>query len=194
MGVQHFPGSLGALAEFLHDRLVRVRRQDAQVAVGGGVAGELMVVPEQPAQDVAPLGVVVPAVAPEALDEVVENDTRLRQAQFAVLEHGHLAHDVDLPVLRRVCLAVEIVDESRLPVRRRAPGKAPACRNFRTARTRRPNTRPSFYQPPVASHLSIWSRRSEPQKGSPSTMMYGEPKAPRAIALSTSARVRSFTA
>src|SRR5688572_1590956 len=50
------------------------------------------------------------------------------------------------------------------------------------------------YQPPDCSHFSTCSRRSDPQNGSPSITMYGEPNTPRSMAASTSVLSRSLTA
>jgi hypothetical protein len=89
MGVEHLPRRLGALAKLLGDSLVRRRGgEDAQEAIGGGVACQLVVVPEQPAQDFAPFGVVLPTIFAEALDQVIEYRARLGQALPAVLGTG----------------------------------------------------------------------------------------------------------
>src|SRR5712691_7924733 len=118
LGVEHFPRAFGPLAKFLEHRLVRARGEHAQEPVSAGVARQLVIVPEQPAQDLAPLCAVVPAIAAEALDQVVQDDRGLGKTQIAMLKHRRLAHHVDPAVFRSPRLPVEIVDEAGLPVGR----------------------------------------------------------------------------
>ena len=85
------------------------------VAVGRHVAGELVVVPEQPAQDLEPLRLVGAAELPVALRQPQQDRRRLRQALRPVLEDRNLAHRVDRrPPLRRARDAAAEVGPDRL--------------------------------------------------------------------------------
>src|SRR5262245_49944882 len=90
-------------------------KEEAQRA---DVAGELVIVPEQPAQELASFRLTFPAEFAESRREVVEDDAGLGNARGAEFEHRRLAHLVYvLAVLGRSRLAVEEVDVTRLPFR-----------------------------------------------------------------------------
>src|SRR5258708_1035224 len=80
MGVENLPARFGAFAELLDEHRIRVRHEHAQETISRRIAGELVVVPQQPAQDLATIAVVGPAEFSELLDQVIENDARLAHA------------------------------------------------------------------------------------------------------------------
>ena len=81
------------------------------------VAGELVVVEQHPAPDLALFGIVSRAELAGAFGQVFEDQRRLGQGLPSMFQHRHLALLVDLvaPTLA-TGLAVEEVDEQRLPV------------------------------------------------------------------------------
>src|SRR5450759_1686123 len=116
MRIEHAPGCLRAPAKESDHRRLRVFDECAHEAQRRGEARQFMVVPKQPAQDLAALDGFRGAEPTERLREVVENHARLREAHAAVLEHRCLAHDVDVAVGAAAGLAAEVVDEARRPV------------------------------------------------------------------------------
>ena len=58
MGVENLPARFGAFAKLLDEHRIRVRHEYAQETISRRIAGELVVVPQQPAQDFAALGLV----------------------------------------------------------------------------------------------------------------------------------------
>src|ERR1700682_3871223 len=127
MRIEHAPGSLRASAQESDHRGFRVQGEGAHEAQRRGEARQLMVVPKQPAQDLAALDGFRGAEPTERLREIVENHARLREAHAAVLEHGRLAHDVDVAVGAGAGLTAEVVDEARRPV---GPAKLQRKRAF----------------------------------------------------------------
>src|SRR5215510_1317348 len=109
--------ALHATAQELgHRRLAGLRELD-EVAQRGDIARELVVVPQDPPQDLAPLLVTRPAELLERGREVVENHAQLGELPPAVLEDRYLAHLVHLfAVLGRARLTVEEIDPARLPL------------------------------------------------------------------------------
>jgi hypothetical protein len=95
---------------------VGFRHEVAQVAQGRRVAGELVVVEQRPAQDLAPLVIVLRAELAECFGQVVEDHAGLRIGPAAMFEQRHLAHHIERAVLRRLRLALEEIHEARLPV------------------------------------------------------------------------------
>src|SRR5207249_6681005 len=89
-------------------------RQVHHVAQRGNVAGELVVVPEHPAQDLASLVVVAAGEFAEVRGKVMQDHARLAEALAAMLEHRHLAHFVDRAVLGRPGLAAKEIHPPRL--------------------------------------------------------------------------------
>src|SRR5205814_7019910 len=103
-------------AQELGDRRLAGLGEAHEIAQRRRVAGQLVIVEKDPAQDLAPLVGVDRAELAELLGQVVEDDARLAEALSRVLEDGYLAHDIHGPESRRAGLAVEVVDEPRLPV------------------------------------------------------------------------------
>jgi hypothetical protein len=82
------------------------------------VTGELVIVEQDPAPDLALLLRIACAELAGALGKIVEDHARLRDALAGVLEHGHLshlAHAVTEFILPR--LAVEKIDPHGFPIR-----------------------------------------------------------------------------
>ena len=115
--VEHAPRGARAVVELGDHGRIGILGERAHETQRRRVAGELVVVPEQPAQDLATLHRVGRPEALELLGEVVQDDARLRNHRALVQEHRNLAHDVDLAVRRLLRLAAEIIDEARLPSR-----------------------------------------------------------------------------
>jgi len=106
-----------AAQELVHLRLADLRQRFHE-AQRRDVARQLVVVPQDPAQDLVALSLVRAAEFAELLREGVQDHARLAEALAGVLEHRHLAHRVDFrAVCRRAGLAVEEIDEARLPRR-----------------------------------------------------------------------------
>ncbi len=117
MLVKHGIGRLGPALEETGDLGLAGLDEMAQEAQGRRVAGELVVVEQDPAQHLAALVVVLPAEGAELFDEIVEDHAGLRQPPPFVLEHRDLAHLVDaFAEGRRTGGAVEKVDPGGLPV------------------------------------------------------------------------------
>jgi len=116
VNIENLPTGFGPIAEFLQHCRIRIRREHAQVTVGRRIAGEFVVVPQQPAQDLAALASVVPAVLSESLEQIVEDDAGLRKVLPFVLKHRNFAHDIDLPISGRPGFAVKEIHETRRPV------------------------------------------------------------------------------
>ena len=106
---------------------IGILRECAQEPVGRRVARELVIVEQEPAQDLAPFVVVAGAESTQRFREIVEDHAGLRQTAPAMREHRHLAHDVDGAVRSRARLAPEVVDEPRRPI---GPGKFQRQRGF----------------------------------------------------------------
>src|SRR5439155_2017810 len=102
--------------EVVHLRLADFR-QVHHVAQRGNVAGELVVLPAHPPQDLASLVVVAAGEFAEVGGKVMQDHARLAEALAAMLEHRHLAHFVDRAVLGRAGLAAEEIHPPRLPLR-----------------------------------------------------------------------------
>ena len=109
----------------------------------------------------------------------------LRQPLAPVLEHRHFPHHVDLAISGCARLAIEEIDKARRPVR---AGELQVQRGLvGISRLRKAvDNVLRHHQPPVCSQRSTCGRRSQPQNGSSSTKMNGEPNTPRWIAASVS--------
>ncbi len=77
----------------------------------------LVVVKEHPAQNLAALGGRTATQLAGLGADIVLDDTRLGQDQFAVLQHRHFAHDIERAKFRAAGGAVEEIDKDRLPFR-----------------------------------------------------------------------------
>src|SRR2546426_12817100 len=87
MRIQYAQRGLHAPAqEVVHLRLAELR-QVHHVAQRGDVAGELVVVPEHPAQDLASLALRAAGEFAEVRGKVMQDHARLAQALAAMLEH-----------------------------------------------------------------------------------------------------------
>src|SRR2546421_355345 len=80
-----------AAQEFGHRRLAALLELH-QEAQRGDVARELVVVPQDPAQDLAPLVLAAPPETSESDRQIIEDHAGLRKALARVLEHRHFAH------------------------------------------------------------------------------------------------------
>jgi hypothetical protein len=116
MTVQDAQRSLHAAAQELGHRRLAGLHEPSEEAERADVAGELVVVPQQPAQDLAPLVLVRPAELAEPVCEVIEDHARLADPLSVMFQDRNLAHLIDLAKFRRARLAVEEVDETGLPV------------------------------------------------------------------------------
>ena len=93
-------------------------------AVGGEIAGELVVVEKQPAQHFLLLGRRVATQAAVFLHQVQQDHGRLRQPQAAVVQHRHLTHFIHaFPPGWRAGLAVHEVHKPGLPCLVESPQK-----------------------------------------------------------------------
>ena len=106
----------GAPVELGDDRRIRILGECAHEAQRRGVAGRLVVVPQEPAHDLAPFIAVLRTEFPQRLDNVVEDHARLRQSHAPMFQHRCLAHDIDVAIRGRACFPAEIIDATRSPV------------------------------------------------------------------------------
>src|SRR5581483_1970061 len=109
--------ALHATAKEVDDLPVVTLLNADQPAQGGKVTGELVVVEQDPAPDLATLGGIVRAEVAGLLDQVIEDDAGLRDALVTVEQHRRFAHDAHAVAVRIATrLATEIIDPARLPV------------------------------------------------------------------------------
>src|SRR5581483_3168638 len=101
MRIHHAPGGFGTRAQELEHRGIRAGLPGAEEPVCCGVARELVIVVEDPAQDLAPLGGVGGAEASQRFGQVLEDHPGLGEQESAMLEHRHLAHHVLAAIRRR---------------------------------------------------------------------------------------------
>src|SRR5581483_7242506 len=101
MRIHHAPGGFGTRAQELEHRGIRAGLPGAEEPVCCGVARELVIVVEDPAQDLAPLGGVSGAEASQRFGQVLEDHPGLGEQESAMLEHRHLAHHVLAAIRRR---------------------------------------------------------------------------------------------
>ena len=94
MGVQDAETVVDALLEEGHHFGVGRRRESPVIAVRGHVAGELVVVPEQPAQDLELLIVIGFAKTAITLAQAQQDRRRLGKPMPIFLQDGNLAHRI----------------------------------------------------------------------------------------------------
>jgi hypothetical protein len=140
MVVEHFQGSDGPSALELGDlRLACLCKAD-EIAQRGDARRELVIVEQDPAPDLAALGLALGAELARELGQVIENDPRLAETHLAVGEHRRLAHFIHLgAIFGAARLAVEIVNHHRLP---RKDGINPPCMIFLFTRLLAGSTEP----------------------------------------------------
>ncbi len=118
MLVENGIGGLGACLKEGRDRRFAGAGKLAQEAERRGVAGELVVVEQHPAQDFAGFIFRVGAEFAQFLGEIIKYDARLAELQALVFQHRNLAHFVHVSAkLRRAGGAVEEVAEAGFPLR-----------------------------------------------------------------------------
>src|SRR3954469_295298 len=98
MRIEDGERALHAAAQEFGDRRLAGLHEAHHEAQRRDVAGELVVIPQDPAHDLSP---VFTLELMEMVREMVEDYARLRKVPGAVLEYRHLAHLVDVLAVGR---------------------------------------------------------------------------------------------
>ena len=101
MRVSDLQGIDGPGAQELGDRCFPGLGELDEKAQARQVGGELVVVEQRPAQDLAALVIALRSELAGDLGEIVEDDAGLREFSLAMFQHRNLAHGVDLRAVIR---------------------------------------------------------------------------------------------